>query len=114
MNIKFDRIDTKSGMDGLVLLKEISNDQDSFGESPVPKEINEYFYRGFLLLSEEESKLDDESPCDRYWVLLDDKKIGYADIKHCLDDESRRIGGELSDIDGHCHYWFKNNKKIYK
>ena len=86
MNIKLEQIDINSGIDGLEVLKEISNDDEIYGESPVPKEINEYLYKGFLLISEEESNLDNTY---RYWVTLDDKKIGYANIRRNL--ETRNI-----------------------
>lgn len=170
MDIRLDKIDTSSGLDGLEILKEIANDPDIYGESPVPKEIDEFLYKGFLLISEAESMEDFENRCDRYWIVLDNKKIGYADIRHTLDEETSKIGGnigtvlikeyrnkglgsiilkeliskahneiglnevlvttdenniparkvieslggELSDIDGHCHYWFMNKTKVHK
>ena len=95
MNIKLEEIDINSGIDGLEVLKEISNDDEIYGESPVPKEINEYLYKGFLLISEEESNLDDTY---RYWVTLDDKKIGYANIRQHLDEDARRIGGNIGIV----------------
>lgn len=170
MDIRLDKISKNDGLDGLEVLKEIASDEDIFGESPVPKEIDDFLYKGFLLISEAESKEDFENPCSRYWVVLNNKKIGYADIKHNLDEETSKIGGniglvllkeyrnkgigsivlkelidkahneiglnevlittdennisarrlieslggELSDIEEHCHYWFMNNKKIHK
>ena len=95
MNIKLEEIDINSGIDGLEVLKEISNDDEIYGESPVPKEINEDLYKGFLLISEEESNLDDTY---RYWVTLDDKKIGYANIRRNLDEDARRIGGNIGIV----------------
>ena len=168
MDIKLEKIDMNSGLDGLDVMNEIARDDSIYGESPLDEEIDEYLYRGFLLLSEEDAN-DMDNPIYRYFFTLDDKKIGYADIKGKLDDETRRIGGNIgivllkkyrnkglgkvvmpmllekayenglkdvlvttspdntnmrklceslggnmTDIDGHCHYWFKKKEKIHK
>ena len=34
-------------------------------------------------------------PCTTYWVMLDDKIVGLANIKHYLNDNLRKKGGHL-------------------
>ena len=91
-NIELRQISLDDDMEGLKVLQNISNDNTNMNESPVPKEIDEYLYKGFLLLSYEEAN-DKDSPTIRYWVTLNKKIIGYADIKKPLDDITKaRIG----------------------
>ena len=161
MDIKLEQINMNTGIDGLEVLNEIAGDDTIFGESPIPEVIDEYLYKGFLLLSEEES-LDESNPIYRYFIVKDNSKIGYADINMSvssnigivllkkyrsmglgkdvfsklleeaynkgLDDivvatdkdnvKMRNLcasmGGNLTDIDGQCHYIFKNKKTIKK
>lgn len=161
MDIKLEKIDMNSGLDGLDVMNEIAADDTIFGESPISEVIDEYLYKGFLLLSEEES-LDESNPIYRYFIVKDNSKIGYADINMSvssnigivllkkyrsmglgklvfsklleeaynkgLDDivvatdkdniKMRNLctnmGAELTDIDGQCHYTFKNKKSIKK
>ena len=161
MDIRLEQINMNTGIDGLEVLNEIAGDDTIFGESPIPEVIDEYLYKGFLLLSEEES-LDESNPIYRYFIVKDNSKIGYADINMSvssnigivllkkyrsmglgkevfsklleeaynkgLDDivvatdkdnvKMRNLctsmGGNLTDIDGQCHYTFKNKKYIKK
>ena len=161
MDIRLEQINMNTGIDGLEVLNEIASDDTIFGESPIPEVIDEYLYKGFLLLSEEES-LDESNPIYRYFIVKDNSKIGYADINMSvssnigivllkkyrsmglgkvvfsklleeaynkgLDDivvatdkdniKMRNLctnmGAELTDIDGQCHYTFKNKKSIKK
>ena len=79
MDIRLEQINMNTGIDGLEVLNEIAGDDTIFGESPIPEVIDEYLYKGFLLLSEEES-LDESNPIYRYFIVKDNSKIGYADI----------------------------------
>ncbi len=85
MILALEDINTTSGIDGLMVLQDIAHDKEIFDESPVPEEIDEYLYTGFLKLSE-----DEKGVCDRYWVKLDKDIIGYSDITY--KDEKSEIG----------------------
>lgn len=91
-NIILKQITTKDDLQGLKVLKNILSDEQAKDESPVPEEINEYLYLGFLKLSEDESK--DILPCFRYWITLDNNIIGYSDIKEYIKNDilSANIG----------------------
>ena len=89
-NINLKQITLNDDLEGFNVLKEIANDETNMNESPVPKEIDEYLYKGFLKLSEDELK--DDAYCFRYWITLDDKIIGYADIKNPLKSDLKKIG----------------------
>ena len=84
-NINLRQITTKDDLQGLKVLKNILNDKEAKEESPVPEEINEYLYLGFLKLSEDESK--DKLPCFRYWITLDNEIIVYYDIKEYIKND---------------------------
>ncbi len=91
MNINLKKIDINDGVDGLEVLKQIAITFEE--ESPIPKEIDEYLYKGFLYLAKEE-----ENICQRYWIELDNKKIGYADIKYIQNDYDRKYLGNIGLI----------------
>lgn len=97
MDISLEKIDMNSGIDGLDVMNEIVRDDSVFGESPLDEEIDEYLYKGFLLLSEENA-MDEDNPIYRYFIVMYGTKIGYADINGKLDDETRRIGGNIGII----------------
>ena len=153
-------------LEGLKFLKELVNEK-GIREFPAPRNINENSYGVWL-----QSKVDMAKgiklpkgfiPCTTYWVMLDNKIIGIANIKHYLNEYLRKEGGhiglaiakdyrgrgiglktakllvekarnefgiedilftnnpentasrnmcenlgaELTDVDGHCHYWLK-------
>ena len=160
--IRLEIINTSSSIDGLDVINEIAKDDEIFGEAPIDEEIDEYLYKGFLMLSEDE--LYEDNPTHRYWICMDDKKIGYADIRETIKvggnigiillKEYRNKGlgkivmkellvktselglndvfittdkkntsmrklcesieAELSDVDSHCHYRYKNKKRTLK
>ena len=87
-NVDLRKITLNDDLKGLDLLKEITKQENGLYSSPVPLEINEYLYTGFLKLSVDE---ENEDKCFRYWVLLDDKKVGYSDIK-IENKDNKRIG----------------------
>lgn len=95
-NINLKQISIDDNLDGLEVLKNIAYDETSNNESPVPKEIDENLYKGFLLLCEEETKKEDY--CFRYWILLDNKIIGYADIKNPKDKEYKQKVGNIGIV----------------
>ena len=97
MNIILKPISLNDDKEGLKVLKKIVNDDESNVESPVPSYIDEDLYLGFLKLSEDEAK-DDQNPCIRFWVMDDDKKIGYADIKKTNEKEVELMVGNIGLI----------------
>lgn len=97
MNIVLKPISLNDDIDGLKVLDEIVKDEEINGESPVPNCMDEYLYLGFLKLSDEEAK-DNQNPCIRYWVMLDDKKIGYADIKKPKEKKEELMVGNIGLI----------------
>ena len=86
------------GIDGLKYLQDLVN-EDGIMVAPAPKDINKETYPEWL-----KSKVDTAKginlkegyiPCTTYWVMLDDKIIGLANIKHYLNDFLRKKGGHL-------------------
>ena len=95
-NISLRQISLNDNLEGLEVLKNIAYDETSNNESPVPEEIDENLYKGFLFLCEEETKKEDY--CFRYWILLDNKIIGYADIKNPKDEEYKTKVGNIGIV----------------
>ena len=87
-NVDLKKITLNDDLDGLELLKKITKQENNLYSSPVPLEINEYLYTGFLKLSVDE---ENEDKCFRYWILLNGIKVGYADIK-IENNNNKRIG----------------------
>lgn len=96
MDIWLDKIDTNSSIDGLDVINKIASDDEVYGEAPIDEEIDEYLYKGFLKLSEDE--VYEDNPTHRYWICMDDKKIGYADIREELTPETSKVGGNIGII----------------
>ena len=96
MDLKIRKINLsdKDNLEGLSFLKEITVNENELYSSPVPKEINEYLYLGFLKLSEDEAN---ENINYRYWILNTDKIIGYSDIK--VSNNNGDIGIILSPLE---------------
>ena len=90
-NVSIKQISLNDDLDGLDLLKDITINENELYTSPVPIEINEYLYKGFLKLSEDEAK---ELKCFRYWILNNNKIVGYSDIK--INNNTGDIGIILS------------------
>lgn len=80
MNIRLKQItlNDKNNLQGLEFLKDITSNENELYSSPVPKKINEYLYLGFLKLSEDDAN---ENKIYRYWIINEEKIIGYSDIK---------------------------------
>lgn len=91
MDIKLEKIDTSSSIDGLEVLNSMATDPDVFGEAPIDDIIDEELYSAYLMVSEEELELGSNNPCYRYWVVLEDIKIGYADVRS-IDNDNGNIG----------------------
>ena len=86
------------GLDGLKYLQDIVNEEDIM-VAPAPKDIDETTYPKWL-----KEKADTANginmpegyvPCTTYWVMLNDKIIGLANIKHYLNDYLRKKGGHI-------------------
>ena len=91
MNLKQINLNDKNNLQGLEFLKDITLNENELYSSPVPKEINEYLYLGFLKLSEDDAK---ENRIYRYWIINEEKIIGFSDIK--ITGNSGDIGIILS------------------
>ena len=75
--------------EGLRFLQELVN-EEGIMVAPAPKDIDENSYGDWL-----KTKVDVANgvnmpegfiPCTTYWVMLDNKIIGLANIKHYLND----------------------------
>lgn len=84
--------------EGLRFLQELVN-EEGIMVAPAPKDIDENSYGDWL-----QTKVDVANginmpegfiPCTTYWVMLDNKIIGLANIKHYLNDHLRKKGGHL-------------------
>ena len=84
--------------EGLRFLQELVN-EEGIMVAPAPKYIDENSYGDWL-----KTKVDVANgvnmpegfiPCTTYWVMLDNKIIGLANIKHYLNDHLRKRGGHL-------------------
>ena len=91
INIRRITLNDIDNLQGLEFLKDVTLNENELYSSPVPKEINEYLYLGFLKLSEDEAK---ENKNYRYWILSEETIIGYSDIK--ISNNSGDIGIILS------------------
>lgn len=91
-------VDYNDGLEGLKYLQEIVNEKDTF-VAPAPKDIDEKTYPLWLKEKADLAKginmPDGYIPCTTYWVMLDNKIIGLANIKHYLNDFLRKKGGHL-------------------
>ncbi len=86
------------GLDGLKYLQDIIN-EEGIMVSPAPKDIDETTYPEWLKTKADTAKginmPEGYIPCTTYWVMLNDKIIGLANIKHYLNDHLRKTGGHL-------------------
>ena len=86
------------GLDGLKYLQDIVN-EEGIMVAPAPKDIDETTYPEWLKTKADTAKginmPEGYIPCTTYWVMLDDKIIGLANIKHYLNDFLRKKGGHL-------------------
>lgn len=90
-NISLRLLSVNDNLEGLKVLQNILQDETSNNESTFSCQMNEELYKKFLLYSELDKNKN--SYCYRYWILLDDTIIGYADIKRPLKSNiKKRIG----------------------
>jgi len=91
-------ITSNDGLEGLKFLQDLVN-EEGIMVAPAPKDIDENTYEDWL-----KSKIDIAKgtnlpagfiPCTTFWVMLDDKIIGLANIKHYLNDFLRKKGGHI-------------------
>ena len=87
MEVSLKKMSENDQLDGLKVLQNIT--KENFDESPVPFKLDDELYQAFLLQSKEE---EENNECIRYWVTLENKKIGYADIRPYADDNNGNIG----------------------
>jgi len=85
-------------LEGLRYLQNLIN-EEGIMVSPAPKDIDEVTYPKWLKEKADTAKginmPEGYIPCTTYWVLLNDKIIGLANIKHYLNDYLRKKGGHL-------------------
>ena len=96
--IRLKELEENDGIEGLKFLHELVN-EDGIMVAPAPKDINEETYpiwlKGKVDLAKGINIPEGFIPCTTYWVILDDKIIGLANIKHYLNDNLRKKGGHL-------------------
>lgn len=85
-------------LEGLKFLQELVN-EEGIMVAPAPKDINENTYGDWLQSKSDMAKginlPEGFIPCTTFWVMLDDKIIGLANIKHYLNDFLRKKGGHI-------------------
>ena len=95
-NISLRQLSVNDDFEGLKVLQNIINDETSNNESPFSGNIDEELYKKFLIYSELDTKKQDY--CFRYWILLDDKIIGYADIKRPFKKDIKKKIGNIGMV----------------
>lgn len=98
INLWLKEVRHDDSVEGLKFLQELVN-EEGIMVAPAPKDINESSYGAWLQTKEDMGKginlPDGFIPCTTYWVLLDNKIIGLANIKHYLNDSLRKKGGHI-------------------
>lgn len=91
-------ITPNDSLEGLKFLQELVN-EEGIMVAPAPKDINENTYGDWLKSKADMAKginlPEGFIPCTTFWVMLDDKIIGLANIKHYLNDFLRKKGGHI-------------------
>lgn len=92
------RLSVKDGMDIYEMLQEIPAEENNMHNSV--NGISFEAYKDFLAESEEESKRDGiidgwRVPSTRYWLYVDKKPVGFADIRHFLTPALKQAGGNI-------------------
>ena len=91
-------ITANDDFEGLRFLQELVN-EEGIMVAPAPKDIDENTYGTWLKSKEDMAKginlPEGFIPCTTYWVILDEKIIGLANIKHYLNDYLRKKGGHI-------------------
>ena len=86
------------GLEGLRFLQELVN-EEGIMVAPAPKDIDESSYPSWLRAKVDTARginlPEGFIPCTTYWVMLGDKVIGFANIKHYLNDALRKKGGHI-------------------
>lgn len=97
-NLYLREVSINDELDGLYFLQDLMN-EEGIMVSPAPKDINELTYLKWLKEKVDTAKginlPNDYIPCTTYWVILDNKIIGLANIKHYLNDFLRKKGGHI-------------------
>lgn len=97
-NLYLREVSYNDNVEGLLFLQELVN-EDGIMVAPAPKDIDESTYSTWLQSKEDMAKginlPEGFIPCTTYWVILDDKIIGLANIKHYLNDFLRKKGGHI-------------------
>ena len=92
-------------LEGLKVLQELVN-EEGMNQEVAPKNINEELYKYWIeFIVKESFPIVEGSPqrryrlaCTTYWVTLDKKIIGLADIKHYLNQENSKVGGHIGIV----------------
>lgn len=97
-NLYLREVSYNDNVEGLLFLQELVN-EDGIMVAPAPKDIDESTYSTWLQSKEDMAKginlPEGFIPCTTYWVILDNKIIGLANIKHYLNDFLRKKGGHI-------------------
>ena len=89
-------VTTEDNFEGLYFLQDLVNEKGIMF-APAPKGIDENSYGDWLQtkmnVANGVNMPDEFIPCTTYWVMLNDKIIGLANIKHYLNDNLRKKVG---------------------
>ena len=98
INLTLKEINHNDSLEGLKFLQKLVN-EEGIMVAPAPKDISESTYGDWLQSKEDMAKginlPEGFIPCTTYWVMLDDKIIGLANIKHYLNYFLRKKGGHI-------------------
>ncbi len=92
------RLSVQDGMDIYEMLQEIPAEENNMHNSV--NGISLEAYKDFLVKREEESRMDGiidgwKVPSTRYWLYVDGKPVGFADIRHFLTPALKEVGGNI-------------------
>ena len=95
---KLTKLSFRDGMDIYEMLQEIPAEENNMHNSV--NGISYEAYKDFLIKSEKESQMDGlidgwKVPSTRYWFYVDQKPVGFADIRHFLTPALRQSGGNI-------------------
>ena len=96
MNIYLKQIEMSDGKEYSDLLMELSHYKDAYAR-PVPSDFSEEEFEDFkknrIRMRNNDNLPDYVVPTSTYWVICDDKVIGYATLKHRID--VNKVGGHF-------------------
>lgn len=96
--LRLREVTVNDGPEGLRFLQDIVN-EEGIMVAPAPKDIDASSFPKWLQAKADTAKglnmPEGFVPCTTYWVMLGEKIIGLANIKHELNDFLRKKGGHI-------------------